>query len=97
MVVAQGPGELDLFDSETYTNTGTVKVGDMPHWIGATSDNHFAYVTNEKSNDISMVDLTTGALAATIPAGSAPRKIVMQSGSVPAPPATVPAFRRRPS
>jgi YVTN family beta-propeller protein len=85
MVVAQGPGELDLFDPDAYTSTGTVKVGDMPHWIAATTDNHFAYVTNEKSNDVSIVDLTASAVAATIPVGNAPRKIVMQSGSVPAP------------
>ena len=85
MVVAQGPGELDLFDPDTYTSTGTVKVGDMPHWIAASSDNHFAYVTNEKSNDVSMVDLTSNTVAATIPVGNAPRKIVMQTGAVPAP------------
>ena len=59
-----------------------VEVGDMPHWIAASSDNHFAYVTNEKSNDVSMVDLTTSTVAATIPVGDAPRKIVIQSGSV---------------
>ena len=57
----------------------------MPHWISVSSDNHFAYVTNEKSNDVSMVDLTTSTVAATIPVGNAPRKIVMQSGTVPAP------------
>jgi YVTN family beta-propeller protein len=84
MVVAQGPGELDLFDPETYANTGTVKIGDMPHWIGATSDNHFAYVTNEVSNDISVVDLTNSTVTDTIPVGNAPRKIVVQSGNVPA-------------
>src|SRR5207248_9901271 len=85
LVVAQGPGELDLFDPDAHTSTGTVKVGDMPHWIAASSDNHFAYVTNEKSNDVSMVDLTTSTLAATIPVGNAPRKIVMQLGAVPVP------------
>ena len=98
MVVAQGPGELDLFNPDTYTSTGKVKVGDMPHWIAATSDNHFAYVTNEKSNDMTLVDLTTSKPAATIPVGNAPRKIVVQSGAVPvsggtqaAPPAQQPA------
>jgi YVTN family beta-propeller protein len=55
----------------------------MPHWIAATSDNHFAYVTNEKSNDVSVVDLTSNAVTTTIPVGNAPRKIVVQSGAVP--------------
>ena len=67
MVVAQGPGELDLFDPDAYTSTRTVKVGDMPHWIAASSDNHFAYVTNEKSNDVSMVDLTTNTVLPQFP------------------------------
>src|SRR5205814_7923254 len=83
MVVAQGPGELDLFNPDTYATTGTVKVGTMPHWIAATSDNHFAYVTNEKSNDISVVDLSSNTVKTTIPAGNAPRKIVVQTGAVP--------------
>ena len=38
MVVAQGPGTLDLFDPATSTATGSIKVGTMPHWIGMTSD-----------------------------------------------------------
>src|SRR5207244_340923 len=80
---AEGPGELDLFDPDSYAATGTVKVGTMPHWIAATSDNHFAYVTNEKSNDVSVVDLTSNSVKTTIPVGSAPRKIVVQSGAVP--------------
>jgi YVTN family beta-propeller protein len=60
-----------------------VKVGTMPHWIAATSDNRFAYVTNEKSNDVSVVDLTTSSVTATLPVGAAPRKIVIQPGAVP--------------
>jgi YVTN family beta-propeller protein len=57
----------------------------MPHWIAASSDNHYAYVTNEHSNNVSMLDLTSNSVTDTIPVGSAPRKIVMQSGSVKAP------------
>jgi len=84
MVVAQGPGELDLFDPETYANTGTVKVGDMPHWIAATSDSRLAYVTNEVSGSVSVVDLTSNTVIDTVAVGNAPRKIVVQSGNVPA-------------
>ena len=43
----------------TDTSTATVKVGDMPHWIATTSDGQTAYVTNELSNDVSVVDLAT--------------------------------------
>src|SRR5262249_37437941 len=36
------------------------------------------YVTNEGSNDISVVDLVSRAVTATIPVGNAPRKIAVQ-------------------
>jgi YVTN family beta-propeller protein len=78
MVVAPRPGELDLFDPHSYRTTGNVKFGSMPHWIAATSDNQFAYVTNEHSNDVTVVDLSSGSVTARIPVGKAPRKIVIQ-------------------
>jgi YVTN family beta-propeller protein len=85
MVVAQGPGTLDLFDPATWTATGSIKVGAMPHWIGMTSDGRWAYVTNENSNDVSVIDLADRSVKATVPVGNAPRKIVVQPGaSVPA-------------
>jgi YVTN family beta-propeller protein len=55
----------------------------MPHWIAGASDNHFAYVTNEASNTVSVVDLTNSTVTDTIQVGDAPRKIVVQSGNVP--------------
>src|SRR5204862_209785 len=71
----------------------------MPHWIAATSDNHCAYVTNEKSNDVSVVDLSASKVTATMPVGNAPRKIVMQSGVVGVSPAAqaAPAAQRPPA
>jgi YVTN family beta-propeller protein len=50
----------------------------MPHWIAANSQGTTAWVTNEGSNDVSVVDLATGKVTATIPIGNAPRKIVIQ-------------------
>ncbi len=37
----------------------------------------FAYVTNEGSNDVSVIDLATNSVSATIPVGSAPRGVVV--------------------
>ena len=59
----------------------------MPHWIALTPNGHTAYVTNEKDNDLSVVDLATHKVTATIPLGQAPRKIVIQPA---------PSPRRRP-
>jgi YVTN family beta-propeller protein len=78
MVVSQGPGTLDLFDPETYTRTGVIQVGQMPHWIALTADGRTAYVTNENSDSVSVVDLGSETVTATIPVGHGPRKIVLQ-------------------
>lgn len=76
-VVVQGPGELMLFDPATNRPLRSVAVGKQPHWVSATGDGKHAYVTNEGSNDVTVVDLTTGQTQ-SIPVGNAPRKVVVQ-------------------
>ena len=39
---------------------------------------YMAYVTNENSNDLSVIDLGTETVTATIPIGSGPRKVAVQ-------------------
>jgi YVTN family beta-propeller protein len=67
-------------------------VGKTPHWSMSSADGRIAYVTNEGSNDVSVVDLASRTVTATIPVGNAPRKIAVQSGSGAA--ATPPAQTR---
>ena len=74
--VVQGPGELQLFDPATKKPVRTIAVGKQPHWQ-ASNDGEKVYVTNEGSNDVSVVDLGTGQTI-TIPVGTAPRKVVVQ-------------------
>jgi YVTN family beta-propeller protein len=85
-VVVQGPGELLLFDPATHAPLRSIAVGKQPHWMAATADAKTVYVTNEGSNDVTVVDLASGATR-TIPVGKAPRKVVVQraaAGSAPA-------------
>src|SRR5262245_21954697 len=77
MVVVQGPGELSLFDPKTNQLTRNIAVGKQPHWAATSGDGKTTYVTNEGSNDVTVVDLPSGRTAA-IPVGTAPRKIVVQ-------------------
>ncbi|MGE5306620.1 MAG: cytochrome D1 domain-containing protein [Alphaproteobacteria bacterium] len=77
MVVVQGPGELLLFDPARNKAVRSVSVGKQPHWATASADGKTAYVTNEGSNDVTVVDLKTGRTL-TIAVGNAPRKIVVQ-------------------
>ncbi len=78
--VIQGPGELLLFNPTTNAAVRSVAVGKQPHWVATAGDGKKAYVTNEGSNDVTIVDLATGKTT-TIAVGNAPRKVVVQGGA----------------
>lgn len=75
--VVQGPGELLLFDPQGNKPLRSIKVGKQPHWIAVSDDGKTAYVPNEGSNDVSVVDLASGKTS-TITVGNQPRKVVVQ-------------------
>ena len=77
IVVVQGPGELLLFDPATNAPVRSVSVGKQPHWATTSADGKTAYVTNEGSNDFTIVDLASGSTRTTA-VGNAPRKVVVQ-------------------
>jgi YVTN family beta-propeller protein len=76
-VVVQGPGELTLFDPTTHAVLRSVPVGRQPHWAAASADGMTVFVTNEGSNDLSIVDLA-GGRTRTVAVGNAPRKVAVQ-------------------
>jgi YVTN family beta-propeller protein len=76
-VVVQGPGELMLFNPATHAAVRSIAVGKQPHWVAASGDGRNAYVTNEGSNDVTVVDLASGQTK-SIAVGNAPRKVVVQ-------------------
>jgi YVTN family beta-propeller protein len=66
-----------LFDPTTNMAVRSVTVGKQPHWATTSADGKTAYVTNEGSNDFTIVDLASGSTR-TIAVGNAPRKVVVQ-------------------
>jgi YVTN family beta-propeller protein len=51
----------------------TIPVGSLPYGVAVTPDGKHAYVTNEGSNNVSVIDTATNTVeAATIPVGSLP-------------------------
>ena len=64
---------------------GAVKVGTMPHWTATTSDSSTAYVTNEASNDLSVIDRGTQTVtgAAYVVTGSV-NQACREAGTSPA-------------
>jgi YVTN family beta-propeller protein len=77
MAVVQGPGELLLFDPVTNLPVRTIPVGKQPHWLAVSADGKIAYVTNEGSDDVSVISIATGKTT-VIPVGGQPRKVVVQ-------------------
>jgi len=95
-------GGLTQQDTATPTVAGIVPVGKAPHWGPTTSDGQIAYMTNEATDDVSVVELTSRQGLATIPIGNAPRKIAVQPGATvaaasPATATAAPARRASPS
>jgi YVTN family beta-propeller protein len=86
LVASQDAGELALLDPATGNNLATVLVGSLPQWIAATSDGLTAFVTNQGSNSVSVVDLTTATETDMILVGFTPFEIVIQSGPIVIPP-----------
>ena len=77
VVVVQGPGELMLFDPTLLAPIRSVAVGKQPHWVDTLPDGKKVMVTNEGSNDVSVVDMASGPTT-TIAVGVAPRKVAVQ-------------------
>lgn len=77
VVVVQGPGELMLFNPATLAPIRSIAVGKQPHWVDILPEGNKVLVTNEGSNDVSVVDLASGQTSA-IAVGVAPRKVAVQ-------------------
>lgn len=79
VVVVQGPGEVQLFDPVSRQPLRSIKVGQQPHWMDRGIDANQLLVSNEGSNSVSILDLTSGQ-SRTVAVGNAPRKIAVQHG-----------------
>jgi YVTN family beta-propeller protein len=73
----EGPGELLLFNPQTNQPVHSIKVGAQPHWLALSADGTTAYVTNEGTNTLSVIDMASGKVT-TIAVGGQQRKVVVQ-------------------
>jgi YVTN family beta-propeller protein len=80
LTAVQGPSVLAIFNPQTNTVEKSIKVGSRPHWVASGPGGKTALTTNEDSNDVSIVDLESGAVT-HIPVGNAPRKIAVQTAA----------------
>ena len=86
--VVQGAGQILLFDPASNRALRSIAVGSQPHWIAPSARGAMVVVTNEGSNDVSLVDLASGAVR-SVAVGKAPRKVVVvaEAATSAAPPA----------
>jgi YVTN family beta-propeller protein len=80
LTAVQGPSILAVFNPETNRVEKSIKVGSRPHWVASGPGGKTALTTNEDSNDVSIVDLESGAVT-NVPVGNAPRKIAVQTAA----------------
>ncbi len=80
LTAVQGPSLLVVFNPQTNVVEKSIKVGSRPHWVVSGPEGKTALTSNEDSNDVSIVDLESGAVT-NIPVGNAPRKIVAQTAA----------------
>ena len=78
LTAVQGPSLLAIFNPQTNNVEKSIKMGSRPHWVAPGPGSKTALTTNEDSNDVSIVDLESGAVT-NITVGNAPRKIAVQT------------------
>lgn len=73
---AQQPGHmLSVIDTASMTVRGTVSTGSGPHGVVIDTSGTWAWVTNTYANTVSVADLPTLSVVATVPVGTEPAGI----------------------
>lgn len=76
-VTSQNNGMLYLFDPLTYAIKEKIPVGIQPYSVAFSQDDKTAYVVNEGSNNVLVIDLANKKVIATINVGKSPHYIVL--------------------
>jgi YVTN family beta-propeller protein len=79
--VSKGIADAAVIDTAGKMVVAT-PVGDSPFAVAVTPDGKHAYVTNNVSNNVSVIDSASNTVVATVPVGSNPVGV----GIVPPPP-----------
>lgn len=65
-------GTVLVYDAATYTLKNTITVGMMPAEVTFSNDGTMAFVANGMSNDVTIIDVATKAVMATVAVGTNP-------------------------
>ena len=83
VIVGRDTDTVSFFDVASLTIAHTVSVGDFPVHVAVTPDDHYALVPNVFGNSLSVIDLATHSLAATVAlTGDQPYRVAVTSDSL---------------
>src|SRR5262249_33004847 len=78
LYVTSMPGNaIHVFKLPALDRVAKVDVGRDPNWIVFRRDGRFAFVSNTTDNSVSVIDTAARKVAATIPVGHAPKRLVI--------------------
>jgi len=83
LYVTSMPGNaIHVFSLPALGRVAKIDVGRDPNWIVFRRDGRFAFVSNTTDNSVSVIDTAARRVAATIPVGHAPKRLVIvETGS----------------
>lgn len=73
-------GKVAIFSTERDEKIGEITVGAGTHGIAFSGDGKTAYVSNQNAGTVSVIDVATRSVKATIPVGAKPNGIVWRKG-----------------
>jgi YVTN family beta-propeller protein len=78
-----GNGLISVINTKASSVIGTINLGfgRFPEWIAITPDGTRAYVPDETSGEVSVIDLTTNSLISTFSVGGNPVQVAFINGS----------------
>jgi YVTN family beta-propeller protein len=75
IVACYGANVINFSNPVSLRNTGRLRVGVKPRYVAFAVDGSHAYVVNEGSDSVSVIDVATRTVSSVIPVGDSPRTI----------------------
>jgi len=78
--INSNPGRVSMFDTQTNNIIGaSITVGNLPQGVTIAPDGKYAYIANEGTNAISVLDVATRNVVGTISVGSGPSAVAVSA------------------
>lgn len=79
-VTDEDDGAVAIFAAHTGAKTGQITAGSGAHGLIFSADGSTAYVTNQLANSVTVIDVKSQKVTATVPVGTKPNGLVFRKG-----------------